>query len=59
MKVSSRLWLGGGYVVFDDATVSSCIGATEAVEDLLIRRDGLNSEQIYPHFVFRIFQNQK
>lgn len=47
----------GGYVVFDDATVSSCIGATEVVEDLLIRRDGLNSEQIWPHFVFRIFGN--
>ena len=43
----------GGYYVFDDATVSSCIGATEVVEDLVIRRDGLNSEQIYPHFVFR------
>ncbi len=46
----------GGYIVFDDATVSSCIGATEVVEDLLIRRDGLNSEQIWPHFVFRMFQ---
>ena len=45
----------GGYIVFDDATVSSCIGATEVVEDLLIRRDGLNSEQIWPHFVFRAF----
>jgi len=45
----------GGYFVFDDATVSSCIGATEVVEDLLIRRDGLNSEQIWPHFVFRSF----
>ena len=43
----------GGYVVFDDATTSSCIGATEAVEELAIRRDGLSSEQIYPHFVFR------
>jgi predicted O-methyltransferase YrrM len=43
----------GGYIVFDDATVSSCIGATEAVEELLVRRDGLNSEQIFPHFVFR------
>ena len=43
----------GGYLVFDDATVSSCIGATEAVESLVVRRDGLNSEQIYPHFVFR------
>jgi hypothetical protein len=45
----------GGYIVFDDATGSSCIGATEVVEDLLIRRDGLNSEQIWPHFVFRAF----
>jgi hypothetical protein len=43
----------GGYYVFDDATVSSCIGATEVIEDLVIRRDGLNSEQIWPHFVFR------
>jgi len=43
----------GGYWVFDDAIVSSCLGATEAVETLLIRRDGLNSEQIFPHFVFR------
>lgn len=45
----------GGYIVFDDATVSSCIGATEVVEDLIIRRDGKNSEQIFPHFVFRNF----
>lgn len=45
----------GAYIVFDDAAVSSCIGATEAVEDLLIRRDSLNSEQIWPHFVFRNF----
>jgi len=45
--------VSGGYLVFDDATTSSCIGATEAVENLLIRRDGLSSEQIYPHYVFR------
>jgi len=43
----------GGYIVFDDATTSSCIGATAVVEDDVIRRDGLNSEQIFPHFVFR------
>lgn len=42
----------GGYLVFDDATISSCIGATEAVEDM-IQRDGVFSEQIWPHFVFR------
>ena len=45
----------GGYILFDDATISSCLGATEAVEDLLIRRDGLNCEQIAPNFVFRAF----
>jgi hypothetical protein len=42
-----------GYIVFDDACFSSCIGATEVVEDQVIRQDGLNSEQIYPQFVFR------
>ncbi len=52
-----RPWMvDGGYVVFDDATVSSCLGATEVVENLAIRRDGLNSEQIWPHFVFRHFK---
>jgi predicted O-methyltransferase YrrM len=48
----------GGYLVFDDATVSSCLGATEAVETLLIRRDGMNAEQIWPHFVFRAPQTK-
>jgi hypothetical protein len=43
----------GGYIVFDDATTSSCLGATEAVEELVIRRDGFHCEQIFPHFVFR------
>jgi len=49
----------GGYIVFDDATVSSCIGATTVVEDLVIRRDHLNSEQIWPHFVFRMFDSSR
>ena len=43
----------GGYWVFDDPFIADCAGAAEAVEDLLIRRDGLNSEQLYPHYVFR------
>ena len=43
----------GGYVVFDDATECTCLGATEAVERLAVARDGLFSEQIDPHFVFR------
>jgi hypothetical protein len=42
-----------GYIVFDDSTTSSCIGATEAVEKLVIQRDELLSEQIFPHHVFR------
>lgn len=42
----------GGYVAFDDATTSSCLGATQAVEELIIERK-LHSEQIWPHFVFR------
>jgi predicted O-methyltransferase YrrM len=52
-EVVKAYMVPGGYLVFDDATVSSCLGATEAVEQLLIRRDGLNSEQIFPQFVFR------
>ena len=42
-----------GYIVFDDATVSSCIGATSFVEETLIRSEGKYSEQIWPHYVFR------
>jgi predicted O-methyltransferase YrrM len=43
----------GGYVVYDDAEVSSCIGATQAVEELIMDRR-IHSEQIWPHFVFRV-----
>lgn len=42
----------GGYVVYDDADTPSCIGATEAVEELVIKRK-LHSEQVWPHWVFR------
>jgi hypothetical protein len=52
-EVVKPYMVDGGYIVFDDATDSSCMGATEVVEDQLIRRDGLNSEQIFPHYVFR------
>ena len=45
--------VSGGYWILDDPMVSDCLGAAEAMEDLLIRRDGLNSEQVYPHYVFR------
>jgi hypothetical protein len=43
----------GGYIVFDDPLVSSCLGAFEAIENLVIRRDGLFAEQVYPHLVYR------
>jgi hypothetical protein len=45
--------VSGGYWILDDPMASDCLGAAEAMEDLLIRRDGLNSEQVYPHYVFR------
>jgi hypothetical protein len=43
----------GGYWAFDDPLQPTCLGAMEAVEDLLIRRDRLNAEQASPHLVFR------
>lgn len=58
-EVVKPYMVNGGYIVFDDATGSSCIGATEVVEDLVIRRDGLNSEQIFPHYVFRSWRHPK
>jgi hypothetical protein len=45
--------VSGGYWILDDPQVSDCLGAAEAMEDLFIRRDCLNSEQVYPHYVFR------
>ena len=42
----------GGYLVYDDACVSSCIGATQAVEEYMIENKQ-HSEQIWPHFVLR------
>jgi hypothetical protein len=44
----------GGYIVFDDPLESSCMGALEAVENLVIRRDGLHAEQAFPHLVYRM-----
>jgi hypothetical protein len=43
----------GGYIALDDPLVSSCLGALEAVEDHMIRADGLSAEQVFPHMVFR------
>lgn len=46
----------GSYIVFDDGVLSSCLGATQAIEEDVIRRDCKFSEQIYPHYVFRHFK---
>jgi hypothetical protein len=51
--VSKPYLVPGGYVVFDDATDASCLGAMEAIETALVQRDGLYAEQVDPHFVFR------
>lgn len=42
----------GGYLVYDDANAPSCIGATQAMEEMIIRRQ-IFSEQAWPHIVFR------
>lgn len=41
-----------GYIVFDDSTEGTCLGATEAVEDIIMN-ERMWSEQVDPHFVFR------
>lgn len=43
----------GAYIVLDDALISTCLGAFSAAEDVLIRRDRLSAEQVFPHLVFR------
>ena len=42
-----------GYLVFDDAFASSCMGAFDAISEYVIRRDGRLPEQVCPHMVFR------
>ncbi|MFZ4116177.1 MAG: TylF/MycF/NovP-related O-methyltransferase [Chthoniobacterales bacterium] len=43
----------GGYLIFDDPLTASCIGAMQAVEELLPAQ-GYRAEQIYPHLVYRV-----
>lgn len=53
--LSENIWsymTSGGYVVFDDDLTSSCLGATEVVEKMIMER-ALHSEQAWPHHVFR------
>ena len=46
-----RFMVPDGYIAFNDPLISSCLGAFEAVEELVIRRDGLHAEQASPHLV--------
>jgi hypothetical protein len=52
-RASKPFMVERGYFVFDDSPSSSCIGANEAVEEVVIRQDCLLSEQSWPHHVFR------
>lgn len=51
--VTKPYMVPGGYWAFDDALYSSCIGAMEAVEEVVIQRDGRFAEQSWPHLVYR------
>ncbi len=42
----------GGYVAYDDANAGSCLGATQAMEEMIMER-WVYSEQAWPHYVFR------
>ena len=53
-KMPSGPQFSGGYVVYNDVETSSCLGATQAVEELNMERR-MYSEQIWPHFVFRAY----
>jgi hypothetical protein len=48
-----KYFVNGAYIVFDDCLYSHCLGAFEAVEEVLIKQDGLNAEQNSPQLVFR------
>lgn len=43
----------GGYMIFDDPISSSCLGALEAVEEM-IQEHGMRAEQSWPHLVYRL-----
>lgn len=51
--VTKPYMVQGGYWVFDDALYSSCIGAMEAIEEVVIQRDKRFAEQSWPHLVYR------
>lgn len=44
--------VSGGYVVYDDADWWTCLGATQAAEELMMQHR-IHSEQVCPHWVYR------
>lgn len=48
----------GGYLVVDDALYSSCLGALQAVEEVIQQHD-LHAEQSSPHLIYRCVPSQK
>lgn len=50
--VRPKMHASGGYLVFDDSLQPTCLGALEAVEDM-VQAIGLRAEQAYPHLVYR------
>lgn len=52
-NVVSRMNPAGGYLIFDDPLQGSCLGALEAVEDM-VERLRVRAEQAYPHLVYRL-----
>ncbi|WP_321961159.1 TylF/MycF/NovP-related O-methyltransferase [Paraburkholderia sp. J7] len=50
--VRPKMHPAGGYLAFDDPLQATCLGALEAVEDM-IQTIGLHAEQAYPHLVYR------
>lgn len=47
-----HLHRAGGYLIFDDALQSTCLGALQAVEEM-IHQHHLRAEQSFPHLVYR------
>lgn len=56
-EIVSKYMRPAGYIIFDDPLSPTCIGAFEAVEECVIRRDKLHAEQVWPHLVFRTSPN--
>jgi hypothetical protein len=50
--VRPKMHASGGYIAFDDPLQATCLGALEAVEDM-VEATGLRAEQAYPHLVYR------